>query len=70
MSKKKKATKKEEVLVSWNELKVGSSFLVPGGMYSKLSENRAFWFNAHTEIDVDKDENKDNKVFTRIEEDG
>jgi len=50
--------------VSWNDLEVGECFLGPGGMYKKATEDVVFYFNGHTEIDVDA-ENRDNKVFTR-----
>ena len=53
--------------ISWNELKIGECFLGPGGMYRKNSENEAFYFNAYAEITVDKEENKNNKVFERVD---
>ena len=61
MEKKKIMSKK----ASWNDLKVEECFLGPGGMYKKVSEDIAFYFNGHTEIDVDS-ENRDSKVFKRI----
>jgi len=56
-----------EKKVSWNELKIGEMFLGPGGLYRKNSENETFYFNGHTEIDVNVEENKDNKVFERTD---
>jgi len=53
--------------VSWNELKENEMFLGPGGLYQKISENKAFYFNGHTEIDITK-ENRDSKVFERTDE--
>ena len=53
--------------VSWNELDINECFLCGSCMYKKISKNKAFFFNGHTEIDVDVEENKDNKVFTRTD---
>lgn len=52
--------------VSWNELEINECFLCGSGMYKKISEDMAFYFNGHTEINVDVEENKNNKVFTRV----
>lgn len=65
--KEGKEIEETEGLVSWNDLDIKDMFLSSGGLYQKLSENKAFYFNGHSEIDVDIDENKDNKVFTRRE---
>jgi len=53
--------------ISWNELKIGECFTGPGGLYKKVSEDVVFYFNGHTEMDVDVEENKSNKVFERTE---
>ena len=53
--------------VSWNELKIDEMFLASGGLYLKTAEDRAFYFNAHNEIDVkfDSEEDKDKKELMR-----
>ena len=53
--------------ISWNELKINECFLCGPNMYKKLSENKAFFYNEHTEIDVNIEENKNNKVFIKTE---
>jgi len=56
--------------VSWNELDINECFLGPGGLYKKLSENKVFYFNGYTEMDVNVEENKSNKVFERTNKKG
>lgn len=51
--------------VSWNELEVGECFFCGSGLYKRLSEDKLFYFNGHTEMPVNVKENKDNKVFVR-----
>lgn len=52
--------------VSWNELEMNEMFLVPGGLYQKISKNKAFYFNGYSEIDITKD-GRGNKVFERTD---
>ena len=51
--------------VSWNDLEINECFLGPGGLYKKVAEDKVFYFNGYTEMDVDHPENNDNKVFER-----
>jgi hypothetical protein len=57
----------KNIKISWKDLEIGDCFLGPGGMYKKLSEHTVFYFNGHSEIPVDVEKNKNNKVFTKIE---
>lgn len=38
--------------VKFKDLPKDTVFLATGGMYKKLDENTAFYFNAHNEIEV------------------